>query len=87
MQGERRLTERETTRLCPDCEEEYLIEVREPGVRAPIEIYCPSCGYTEDNESDDEDLDGEEEAKSDDDLDDIADIDDVSHDDEDHEAY
>ena len=48
------LTERETTRLCPDCEEEYLIEVREPGVRIPVEVYCPACGYTEDVDPEEE---------------------------------
>ena len=75
------MTERETTRLCPDCEEEYLIEVREPGVRVPVEIYCPSCGYTEDAEPE-EVLEEEEEAKDDSDVEELAEIDELSREDD-----
>jgi len=76
------LTERETTRLCPDCEEEYLIEVREPGIRVPVEVYCPACGYTED--ADPEEMFEEEEgaAKEEADVEEFADIDELSHDDD-----
>lgn len=54
------MTERETTRLCPECEEEYLIEVREAGIRVPLEIYCPGCSYTEDVDPESEYKDGDE---------------------------
>ena len=40
------MSERKTNKMCPECDEEYLVEVREPGVTEPIEVYCPSCGYT-----------------------------------------
>jgi uncharacterized Zn finger protein (UPF0148 family) len=40
------MSERKTNKMCPECDEEYLVEVREPGVTHPIEVYCPSCGYT-----------------------------------------
>lgn len=52
------MSERKTNKLCPECDEEYLVEVREPGVPEPIEIYCPSCGYTAEPEGASE---GEEE--------------------------
>ena len=40
------MSERKSSKMCPECDEEYLVEVREPGVTVPIEVYCPSCGYT-----------------------------------------
>jgi hypothetical protein len=79
------LTERETTRLCPDCEEEYLIEVREPGVRVPVEVYCPACGYTEDVDPEEEFGEEEEAAKEEGDVEELQDIDELSRGDD--EAY
>jgi hypothetical protein len=76
------VTEHETTRLCPECEEEYLVEVREPGVRVPIEIYCPACGYAEDVDQESEVGDEDEATESD--AEDYADIDEVSREEEEY---
>lgn len=71
------MTERETTRLCPDCEEEYLMEVREPGTRLPVEVYCPACGFSEEVEEDgypsEEDA-SEEEGVAEEELGDIEEV-------------
>ena len=57
------MSERKTSKMCPECDEEYLVEVREPGVTDPIEVYCPSCGYTAEPETGarEEQAEGEEE--------------------------
>ncbi len=57
------MSERKTSKMCPECDEEFLVEVREPGVINPIEVYCPSCGYTAEPETDahEEPGEGEEE--------------------------
>ena len=56
------MSERRTNKMCPECEEEYLVEVREPGVPEPVEIFCPSCGYTADAEAtaEEEEQEGDE---------------------------
>ncbi len=48
------MSERRTNKMCPECDEEYLVEVREPGVIEPVEIFCPSCGYAADMEAKEE---------------------------------
>jgi hypothetical protein len=44
------MSERRTNKMCPECDEEYLVEVREPGVIEPVEVFCPACGFTADTE-------------------------------------
>lgn len=67
------MAERKTNKLCPECDEEYLVEVREPGVSEPIEIYCPACGFTAEPEevSDEEEEEGEELEEYDEEIDGI----------------
>ena len=61
------MSERRTNKMCPECDEEYLVEVREPGVHEPVEIFCPACGYTADTEFAEEEH-AEEEAAVDEDI-------------------
>lgn len=58
------MSERKTNKMCPECDEEYLVEVREPGVPEPVEIFCPACGYTAEVEEE-EGAEDEEEAEAD----------------------
>ena len=74
------MSERRTNKMCPECDEDYLVEVREPGVPEPIEVYCPSCGYTvEPEEKSEEGEEGQEE-----DLEE-GDLEGIEVDEEDHE--
>jgi uncharacterized Zn finger protein (UPF0148 family) len=57
--------------MCPECDEEYLVEVREPGVPEPVEVFCPSCGYTAEPEERSEDSEESVDEDYSDDLDGI----------------
>ena len=75
------MSERRTNKMCPECEEEYLVEVREPGVHEPVEIFCPACGFTAEAEPGEEES-NEEEAEVEEIPDDLPGLDIKSEEDE-----